>query len=497
MSSSVHKTALRRVRSFVNGQYVAEASSPLLTLMNATTGKPETEVQTADAKLVDAAVQGARAGQAQWKALSPTKRGTILRKAADILTKQNDEIARLETIDTGRAMAETTVVDVLSATDCLNYYGGVGASVGGQMLDMPGGSWAYTRREPLGVTAGIGAWNYPLQSAAWKSAPALAFGNSMVFKPSEETPLTALKLAEAYLEAGVPEGVFSVVLGAGEVGSALATHPAVAKVSFTGSVGTGRRVYESAAAGLKKVTMELGGKSPLIVFEDADVEQAVSGAMIGNWYSSGQVCSNGTRVFVQRKIFDQFVKRLHERTLKLKIGDPLDPTTDIGPMIHAKHMALVESYIAKGVAEGATLLSGGGQRVTPVAGSENGYFLTPAIFVDCTDDMAIVREEIFGMVMSVLPFDTEEEVLARANDSEFGLSAGVFTKDLQRAHRMVANLQVGTSWINNYNLAPVELPWGGFKKSGLGRENGLAGIESWTQLKSVYVEMNGVDCPYA
>ncbi|KAF1329581.1 Betaine aldehyde dehydrogenase, partial [Globisporangium splendens] len=489
---------VRTVKSFVNGKYVTPSSSsaPSFTLFNAATAAPETQFVAADAQVVNDAVDAAKEGQLRWKQLAPAERGAILRRAADLLTQRNDEIAHLETVDTGRPIAETSVVDVLSATDCLNYYGGVLPSIGGQTLDLSGGSWAYTRREPLGVTAGIGAWNYPLQSAAWKSAPALAFGNSMVFKPSEETPLSALKLAEAYVEAGVPEGVFNVVLGAGETGTALVNHPVVSKVSFTGSVGTGTRVYESAARGLKKVTMELGGKSPLIVFDDADLEEAVAGAMMGNWYSSGQVCSNGTRVFVQRKVYDAFVKRLHERTLKLRIGDPLDPSTDIGPMIHEKHMLQVQKYIAKGVGEGATLLPGGGERVTPSKALSNGYFLTPAIFVDCKDDMAIVREEIFGMVMSVLPFDTEEEVLARANDTEFGLSAGVFTKDLQRAHRMVANLQVGTSWINNYNLAPVETPWGGYKKSGLGRENGLAGIESWTQLKSVYVEMNKVECPY-
>ncbi|ETM53147.1 betaine aldehyde dehydrogenase, variant [Phytophthora nicotianae INRA-310] len=488
----------RVVKSFINGKYVApRASAPSFTLLNATTRKPETSFTAADKAQVDEAVGAARSAQKHWRRLSPAERGSILRKAADILTAKTDEIATLETIDTGRPIAETIVTDVLSATDCLNYYGGVSPSVGGQHLELTGGSWAYTKREPLGVTAGIGAWNYPLQSAAWKSAPALAFGNSMVFKPSEETPLTALKLAEAYMEAGVPEGVFNVVLGAGETGQALVEHQDVAKVSFTGSVGTGRNVYAGAAKDLKKVTMELGGKSPLIVFDDADIEQAVAGAMMGNWYSSGQVCSNGTRVFVQRKIFDKFVQRMHERTLKLRIGDPLDPSTDIGPMIHEKHMKLVESYIEKGVAEGATLLKGGGERIMPSEATKDGFFLTPAIFVDCKDDMTIVREEIFGMVMCILPFDTEEEVLTRANDTIFGLSAGVFTKDITRAHRMIDELQAGTTWINNYNLAPVETPWGGYKKSGVGRENGLAGVDSWTQLKSVYVEMNEVWCPYA
>ncbi|TDH72352.1 hypothetical protein CCR75_004439 [Bremia lactucae] len=488
----------RVVKSFINGKYVAaRAPAPAFTLLNAWASNPETSYKAADTKQVDDAVGAARSAQGQWRRRSPAERGAILRKAADILTSKTDEIARLETIDTGRPISETTVTDVQSATDCLNYYGGVCPSIGGQHLELRGGSWAYTRREPLGVTAGIGAWNYPLQSAAWKSAPALAFGNSMVFKPSEETPLTALKLAEAYIEAGVPEGVFNVVLGAKETGKALVEHEDIAKVSFTGSVGTGRKVYASAAKNLKKVTMELGGKSPLIVCDDADIEQAVAGAMIGNWYSSGQVCSNGTRVFVHRSVYKEFVQRIHERTLKLRIGHPLDASTDIGPMVHEKHMKLVQSYIEKGKAEGATLLEGGGERVIPSEATKDGCFLSPAIFVNCTDDMTIVREEIFGMVMCVLPFDTEEEVIARANNTKFGLSAGVFTKDITRGHRMISELQAGTTWINNYNLSPVETPWGGHKMSGVGRENGLAGIESWTQLKSVYVEMNEVWCPYA
>ncbi|TMW62137.1 hypothetical protein Poli38472_009630 [Pythium oligandrum] len=490
--------AVRTVKSFVNGRSAGATSTATsqFTLLNAATGRPETEFHAADANQVATAVDAAKEAQRDWAKRSPTERGAILRRAADILTQKNQELAELETLDTGRPIAETTIVDVQSAVDCLNYYGGICPSIGGQMLDVPGGSWAYTRREPLGVTAGIGAWNYPIQSAAWKSVPALAFGNSMVFKPSEETPLTALRLAEAYIEAGVPPGVFNVVIGAGETGDALVTHPDIAKVSFTGSVGTGKRVYARAAESLKKVTMELGGKSPLIIFEDADLEQAVSAAMMANWYSSGQVCSNGTRVFVHRSLHDAFVKRLHERTRKLRIGDPLDPSTDVGPMIHEKHMNKVLEYIKLGKQEGATLLPGGGERIAPSTALKDGFFLTPAIFTDCDDSMTIVQEEIFGMVMSVLTFDDEDEVVARANDTEFGLSAGVFTKDITRAHRVIANLQVGTSWINNYNLAPVETPWGGYKKSGIGRENGLAGVDAWTQLKSVYVEMNEVWCPY-
>ena len=317
----------------------------------------------------------------------------------------------------------------------------------------------------------------------------------MVFKPSEESPLTALALAETYLEAGVPPGVFNVLLGDGATGAALATHADVGKVSFTGSLATGKKVYAAAAQSLKKVTMELGGKSPLIIYEDANIEDAVTAAMVANWYSSGQICSNGTRVFVHASIKDVFLKRLIERTALLKIGDPFAEDTDIGPMITSAHRDKVQAYIDLGISEKATL-SYGGEPLTLDATLSKGYFLSPVIFSDCTDDMRIVQEEIFGMVLAVLTFTTEEEVIARANDTEFGLSAGVFTNDLKRAHRTVAQLQAGTTWINNYNLAPVETPWGGYKQSGVGRENGPAGVDSWTQMKSVYVEMNSIESPY-
>nr|CCA21930.1 unnamed protein product [Albugo laibachii Nc14]CCA24780.1 unnamed protein product [Albugo laibachii Nc14] len=489
---------LRRVRSFINGEFVDTNLSKWspVTLLNAATACPATEYVPADTPTVQLALQTARKAQLEWKRKASAERGLILRKAADILTQRNDELALLETIDTGRPIAETTTDDIVSARDCLHYYAGICPSIGGEMTQLGDGNWGYTRREPLGLTVGIGAWNYPLQSAVWKSAPALAFGNSMVFKPSEETPLTAIELASIYIAAGVPKGVFNVVLGDGRVGEMLASDPNVTKVSFTGSIQTGIKVYQTAAKTLKKVTMELGGKSPLIIFEDADVEEAVSAAMMANWYSSGQVCSHGTRVFVHASMLGAFVSRLQERTLQLRIGNPVDPDTDIGPMIHKAHMEKVLGFVAQGVKEGATLLPKGGVRIVPSEELKNGFFLTPAIFVDCTDEMTIVKEEIFGMVMAILPFHEEEEVVSRANDTPYGLSAGIFTNDIKRAHRVAANLEAGTIWINNYNLAPVELPWGGYKHSGLGRENGLGGVHSWTQVKSIYVEMNKVECPY-
>jgi betaine-aldehyde dehydrogenase len=319
-------------------------------------------------------------------------------------------------------------------------------------------------------------------------------GNAMVFKPSENTPLSALALAEIYTEAGLSDGLFNVVQGFGDVGAALVGHEAVAKVSLTGSVPTGRRIAGAAGSKLKHVTMELGGKSPLIIFDDADVENAVGGAMMANFYSTGQVCSNGTRVFVQNGIRERFLGRLIERTKKIRIGDPLDPETQMGPLINKAQHGKVLAYIESGKKEGATLAQGGG--VPKLQGFENGLFVEPTIFIDVEDGMTIAREEIFGPVMSVLSFEKEEEAVRRANDTEFGLAAGIFTRDLPRAHRVVAELQAGTCWINNYNLTPVELPFGGYKQSGIGRENALAALSHYSQLKSVYVETGDVASPY-
>jgi len=342
--------------------------------------------------------------------------------------------------------------------------------------------------------AGIGAWNYPLQIACWKTAPALACGNAMIFKPADLAPLTALRLREVMDQAGLPDGVFQVVQGRTETGRLLTQHPGIAKVSLTGAVATGKAVMAAASASLKQVTLELGGKSPLIVFDDAHLENAVSGALLGNFYSAGEVCSNGTRVFVHRKIKDAFLQRLIARTSAMRIGDPLDPRTQVGSLISQAHMDKVLAYIARGRAEGAKVATGG-HRVT-TSDLANGFFVAPTVFTECHDDMVIAREEIFGPVMCLLDFEDEAEVIARANATDFGLAAGVFTNDLTRAHRVIARLQAGTCWINHYNITPIELPFGGVKLSGLGRENGRAAIEHYTQLKSVYVAMGDVDAPY-
>ena len=462
--------------------------------INPATGDVLAEIAIDGEVEVDMAVAAARRGQKVWAAMTGAERGRILRRVADILRSRNDELARLETLDTGKPIQETSVVDVLSGADCLEYYAGMAATLSGEHVDLGPSAFGYTRREPLGVVAGIGAWNYPLQIACWKSAPALACGNAMIFKPAELTPLTAVKLGEIMQEAGLPDGVFQVVQGFGDTGRLLTLHPGIAKVSLTGEVGTGRKVMADASATLKQVTLELGGKSPLIVFEDADLDDAVSGALLANFYSAGEVCSNGTRVFVQESVRATFLEKLIARVEKMVIGDPLDPATQVGALISQPHMEKVLAYIARGRAGGARVLAGG-HRVT-ANGLDRGFFVAPTVFDGCRDDMAIVREEIFGPVMAVLSFETEAEVVARANDTAFGLAAGVFTRDLARAHRTIAGLEAGTCWINSYNITPIELPFGGVKQSGLGRENGRAAIEHYTQLKSVYVNLGPVEAPY-
>ncbi len=475
---------------FINGKYVEDTAGTPIDVIYPATGATIARVYAATPEIVDLALASARAAQADWAGLSGTERGRILRRAADLMRARNHDLSVLETHDTGKPYQETSVVDATSGADALEYFGGMAATLTGQHIPLAGGDWAYTRREALGVCVGIGAWNYPTQIACWKTAPALACGNTMVFKPSETTPLCALKVAEILTEAGAPPGVMNVVQGLGEVGAALVSDPRVAKVSLTGSVPTGRRVYAAAAEGMKHVTMELGGKSPLLIFDDADLENAVSGAILGNFYSSGQVCSNGTRVFVQKGIEAAFLARLEARLKGVVMGDPMDEVVNFGPMVSERQMNITLDYVAKGEAEGARLICGG--RRAP----RDGFFVEPAVFAGVTDDMTIARDEIFGPVLSVLSFESEAEVLARANATEFGLAAGVFTRDLTRAHRVAAAFEAGTCYINTYNDAPVEMPFGGMKMSGVGRENASSAIEHYSQLKSIYVRMGDLEAPF-
>lgn len=475
---------------FIDGAYVDDPEGAALDVVYPATGAVIARLHAATPALVERALASAQAAQGAWAALSGTERGRVLRRAADLMRERNRELSVVETHDTGKPLQETLVADATSGADALEYFGGLAGSLTGEHIPLGGGDFVYTMREPLGVCVGIGAWNYPTQIACWKGAPALACGNTMIFKPSETTPLSALKVAEILVEAGAPPGVFNVLQGFGDVGAALVSDPRVAKVSLTGSVPTGRKVYAAAASQMKHVTMELGGKSPLIVFDDADLDQAVSGAILGNFYSSGQVCSNGTRVFVQNGILDAFLERLCARLADARIGDPMDEDTSFGPMVSEAQLAIALGYVQKGKEEGARLVYGGDR----VPG--DGFYMQPTVFAEVTDEMTIAREEIFGPVMSVLAFDGEDEVLARANATEFGLAAGVFTSDLNRAHRVVAGLQAGTCYINTYNDAPVEAPFGGSKASGVGRENSKAAINHFSELKTVYVRLSELEAPY-
>ncbi len=474
---------------FINGEYVEDTNGKIIECIYPATGETVAKIYSATPEIIEIALSAAKSAQKSWGKLSGTERGRVLRRASDIIRKRNRELSILETYDTGKPLQETLYVDATSGADALEYFGGLAGAVTGEHIPL-GEDWVYTKRIPLGVCIGIGAWNYPTQIACWKSAPALACGNSMIFKPSEMTPLCALKVAEILIEAGAPPGIFNVVQGYSDVGATLVADTRVNKVSLTGSAETGKKVYAAAAAGMKHVTMELGGKSPLIIFDDADIENAVGGAMLANMYSTGQVCSNGTRVFVQKGIKDAFLKRFLERAAKIKIGDPMDEETQFGPMISERQRDIVIGFIEQGRAEGATLICGGN------AIEGKGWFIEPTVFSDVTDDMTIAKEEIFGPVMSVFEFETEAEVITRANNTDLGLAGGVFTNNIQRAHRVVDELEAGTCFINSYNDAPVEAPFGGVKGSGVGRENSKAAIEHFSQLKTVYVRMGKVDSPY-
>ena len=486
--------SLIRYKNFINGQSLANNSGETFNVINPATAQIIYQVEIADEKIKQAALDSAKKGFSIWSKMNPVERSRILLKAVHLLRERNDLLAEIEVHDTGKPWQEAAVVDVVSGADCIEYFAGLTAGLTGEQQQVAG-DFYYTRREPLGICAGIGAWNYPLQIACWKAAPALAAGNVMIFKPSEQTPLGALKLAEILSEAGLPDGVFNVVQGAQQIGSWLTTHPDIAKVSFTGGVATGKKVMANAAGSVKQLTMELGGKSPLIIFDDAELDDAVSAAMLANFYTQGEICTNGTRVYVQKAIYPAFIKQLVARTTNnIVCGDPMLPDTNFGALISKDHQQKVMAYIKQGLSEGATLLTGG-QTLQPTS-APNGYFVAPTIFSDCHDQMSICREEIFGPVMSVLTFESENEVIQRANDSEMGLAAGVFSQNIKRAHRVIHQIQAGICWINAYGNSPVEMPVGGYKHSGVGRENGLETLKSYTQTKSVYVGLQPVDSPF-
>ena len=478
-----------RQQLFIGGRFVDAAGERTFASINPANGEMIAELQHAERSDVERAVESARNGQKIWAAMSAAARSRILLKAVAILRERNDALAEIETLDTGKCIAETRSVDVVTGADVLEYYAGLIPAIEGRQIPLRTTSFVYTRREPLGVVAGIGAWNYPIQIALWKAAPALAAGNAMIFKPSEMTSLTALKLAAIFTEAGLPDGVFNVLTGLGpELGTWLTEHPAIAKVSFTGGTVTGKRVMAAASSSsLKNVTMELGGKSPLIVFDDADLDRAADIAMSANFFSSGQVCTNGTRVFVPAPLRDAFVARLVERVKRIRIGDPLDEANNFGPLVSLAQMERVLDYIASGKSEGAKVAIGGTRLDTGRLAA--GAYVAPTVFVDCRDDMRIAREEIFGPVMCVLTYETEDEVVSRANATDYGLAAGIVTRDLTRAHRVIHQLEAGICWINTWGESPAEMPVGGYKQSGVGRENGIETLEHYTRTKSIQIEL--------
>uniref|UniRef100_A0AAY4D9Y4 Aldehyde dehydrogenase domain-containing protein n=2 Tax=Denticeps clupeoides TaxID=299321 RepID=A0AAY4D9Y4_9TELE len=455
------------------------------------TGRVLCDLPPCGAEEVDQAVRSAHAAYLKWSRLSGMERGRVLLEAARIMRERLVDIAKVEVVNNGKTLTEAKG-NIHMAVQGIEYFAGIAPTLAGQHIQMPGGCFAYTRREPLGVCVGIGAWNFPLVLAVMKSAPALACGNAMVYKPSPMAPITAVILAEIYKEAGVPDGLFNVVQGGAETGSLLCHHPMVAKVSFTGSVPTGKKVMEMAAKGVKQVTLELGGKSPLIIFKDCELENAVKGALMANFLTQGQVCCNGTRVYVQRDILPQFLEEVVKRTKAIAVGDPMLDGTRMGALISRPQLDKVLGFVKEAQKQGARVLCGGEPFVPSDPKLKGGYFMSPCVLDNCRDDMTCVKEEIFGPVMSVMPFDTEEEVLQRANNTTFGLASGVFTRDVARAHRVAENLQAGTCFINNYNTNSVVVPFGGYKMSGIGKENGQAVIEYYTQLKTVVVEMGDV-----
>ena len=451
------------------------------------TGEVIAKVSCASTEMLDEAVAKASEAQKLWAAQSIQERGQIMIRAAHALRDANDELSRLEVQDVGKVYAEAASGDVPSGPDALEYFGAAIMTYTGVQHQWPG-AIGYSRRVPLGVCAGIGAWNYPAQIALWKSAPALAMGNAFILKPSEMTPLVSMRIAAIMEDAGLPKGLMNIIHGDYRMGQAICAHPGIAKVSLTGGVDTGRIIMKQSADTLKRVTLELGGKAPLIICADADFDKAVELAMAANFYTAGEVCSNATRVFVHRSIAKELIARMVKKTAALKVGDPMADDVDIGALISEDHLGKVMGMIAKGLEEGAKCAVGG-QRVRP-QGFENGYFVEPTILTECQDDMTVVRDEIFGPVMSVLVFDDEDEVISRANATPYGLGAGLVTRDLARAHRMADRLDAGNVWVNTYNLIPPDLPFGGVKGSGFGRESSLFALEGYSDVKATYIALD-------
>jgi phenylacetaldehyde dehydrogenase len=471
-------------KMLIAGRWVEAASGKSFDTYNPATGEVLTTVPEGDREDIDRAVKAARKAfeGGPWPNKTPSERGRLLWKLADLLEQHLEEFAELETLDNGNPVSVARVADVPLAVDMFRYMAGWATKIEGSTIPISANAkfLAYTLKEPIGVVGQIIPWNFPLLMAAWKLGPALAVGCTVVLKPAEQTPLTALRLGELIAEAGYPDGVVNIVTGFGETaGAALAAHADVDKVAFTGSTEVGKLVVQAAAGNLKKVSLELGGKSPNIILQDADLRVAIPGSANAIFFNHGQCCTAGSRLFVHKSIFDEVVDGLAEQTRKIKVGPGIDPTTNMGPLVSKEQLDRVCGYLQSGVAEGAKALVGG-QKF-----DGKGYFVQPTVLVDTRPDMKVVKEEIFGPVVSAIPFHEPEELLATANDTVYGLAAAVWTRDISKAHILAAKLRAGTVWINCYNVFDAAMPFGGYKQSGWGREMGQEVLKLYTEVKSV------------
>src|SRR5689334_14752680 len=482
-------TAVMQKQLFINGEWRDAEGRKTIEVVNPATEEVIAEVASAERGDVDAAVAAARAAlDGPWGTLSARERGRLVWKIGEKLLEKADEIARLETLHNGKPIFESRHIELPAAAECFQYFAGWADKIHGETVPVKGNYLTYTLREPVGVVAAIVPWNFPLLLTAWKVAPALACGNTVIIKPASQTPLTALALAEIAAEVGVPAGVLNVVTGPGStMGQAIVEHPGIDKIAFTGDTSTGKGIMRAAADTLKKVTLELGGKSPNIVLADADIEAALRGATTGIFYGKGEVCAAGSRLLVDKSIKDQFMEKLALRAKKMVAGDPMDPRTRFGALASKKQLETVQRYVDIAKKEGATLIAGG-ERAD--IGTGKGYFFQPTVFDNVTPQMTIAREEIFGPVLATIEFSDIDEAIARANDTQYGLAAAVWTRDVKKAHYVARKLQAGTVWINTYNVYDTAAPFGGYKASGFGREMSSHAIEHYTQVKTVWVDLN-------
>jgi aldehyde dehydrogenase (NAD+) len=477
---------------FIDGQWVDAESGKTFTTPNPATGEPLAEVAEADKADIDKAVNAARrAFEGKWSKMSARDRGRLLFKLAQLIEERTKYLAEFETADNGKPIRESLYVDLPQVAENFEYFAGWATKIEGETIPVPGKMFNYTLREPVGVCGQIIPWNFPLLMAAWKLAPALAAGNTVVLKPAEQTPVTAMELGKLIQEAGFPEGVVNIVPGYGETaGAALASHPGINKIAFTGSTEVGKIIARAAAENLTKVSLELGGKAPNIVFADADLEQAVNGAMMGIFFNQGQVCCAGSRLFVEEGVKEQFVDRLKEKASKITVGNPMEQTTMMGPQVSLEQLNRIKSYMEIGRDEGASIIAGGESPVLEDS-FKNGYFFQPTILSDVKNQMRVAQEEIFGPVVSVITFKDEDDLIKQANETIYGLSAGLWTRDITRAHRFAREIKAGVVWINTYNMFNAASPFGGYKQSGYGREMGKHALELYTQVKSVWVDLSG------